>query len=89
MTLGVCCSLIVFLASLAAIIFKGADIAQHVVSLANTVVVFLGMMVSVLVTGQSAVDWQYTSSLSATSTDENKTFIERIEIDIKQKNEKI
>lgn len=89
MVLGVLCSIIVFLASLATIIIKGADIAQHVVSLANTVVVFLGMTVSILVTGQSAVDWRHTSSLSAATSDEIKTFVKKIEIDIKQKNETI
>lgn len=88
MLIGVGCAILVFIASVIAMVVD-STIASEIVKLADTVVVFLGMMVSILITGQSAVDWQHTSSLSATSSDERKTFIEKIELDIKQKNELI
>lgn len=88
MMIGVVCAMVVFLVSVLTMVLK-TDIAVHIVSLANTMVVFLGMMVSILITGQSAVDWKHTSSLSTTSIDERKTFIEKIEMDIKHKNEVI
>lgn len=88
MMIGVACTMVVFLVSVLTMALK-TDVAAQIVSLANIVVVFLGMMVSILITGQSAVDWQHTSSLSTTSIDERKTFIEKIEMDIKQKNEVI
>lgn len=88
MLIGVVCVMLVFIGSVIAMVVD-SNIASNIVTLANTVVVFLGMTVSILITGQSAVDWNHTSSLSATSSDERKTFIEKIEVDIKQKNELI
>lgn len=88
MMIGVACTMVVFLVSVLTMALK-TDVAAQIVSLANIVVVFLGMMVSILITGQSAVDWQHTSSLSTASIDERMTLIEKIEMDIKRKNEVI
>ncbi|MDD5126274.1 hypothetical protein [Methylovulum sp.] len=64
MLIGVTCAILVFIVSVIAMVVD-STIASEIVKLADTVVVFLGMMVSILITGQSTVDWQHTSSLSA------------------------
>jgi ABC-type multidrug transport system fused ATPase/permease subunit len=88
MMIGVACAMLVFIASLVVIMFN-TEAASHVVTLANNVVVFLGMMVSILITGQSAVDWRQTTTQSAVTVDKQETFIAKIEQDVRQKNETV
>lgn len=86
MLLGVGSGLIVFVSSLLTMAVE-PSIAGQIGSLANTVVVFLATMISVLITGQSAVDWKYISSLSnSNNSDEKREFIEKNEAEINQKN---
>lgn len=60
MLCGIIGVIIVFITSAVLIIICKADpqTADQIISLAETVIMFLGSVVSILITGQSAVDWQ-------------------------------
>ena len=59
----------IYTSGLAALVLCEAGKAQHVVSLANIAIVFLGAITGSLVTGQSLVDWRHGSTNQTTSED--------------------
>lgn len=67
MLIGTICVMLVFFSSLIAIIWVKGSAASEIVSLANVAIVFLGMLVSICITGQSAVDFRYGASANLTS----------------------
>ena len=85
MLIGVVCAMLVFLISVVAMAYC-PQIADKVGSLANTVVVFLATMISVLITGQSAVDWKHSSNVNVTTSDERKESTEKRSLEIRQNN---
>lgn len=76
MLIGTACVMLIFFSSLATIILIKGLAASEVVSLANMAIVFLGMLVSVAITGQSAVDWKHGSTLASSQTVEDKRYTE-------------
>jgi heme/copper-type cytochrome/quinol oxidase subunit 2 len=66
------CVLVVFGISAALILFH-AEAAKEIVELANLVVIFLGAIASIILTGQSCVDWKAMSVLQHMDKDETET----------------
>ena len=77
---GIWCMGAVYGTGLAALLASDAQKAQHVVSLANIAIVFLGAITGSLVTGQSFVDWRHGSKAESRSEDveERRETVERV-----------
>ncbi|MEI6350064.1 MAG: hypothetical protein WCP06_03040 [Verrucomicrobiota bacterium] len=67
--IGIGCMGAVYASGLTALVLCDAGKAQHVVSLANIAIVFLGGITGTLVTGQSLVDWRHGSANQSISGD--------------------
>lgn len=82
--IAVMCVMLVYFSSAAVLVFSSSDNAQHIVSISNVTITFLGMVFSSLILGVSAVDWKSMQSLTSvhTSTMENKSYEEKVERDI-------
>lgn len=65
------CVLMVFGVS-AALILCHAEAAKEIVELANLVVIFLGAIASIILTGQSCVDWKAMNVLQHMDKDESE-----------------
>lgn len=62
---------VVFAAAMITMVLK-PEIAQHVQSLAGTTIAFFLAVVSVLITGQSAVDWKQSNAVANIVTEEKR-----------------
>lgn len=81
MLLGTSCVMATYFTSVIAIIWSKGISSGDIVSLANTVIAFLGMIISSLVLGQSAVDWKHQNSNETKNIKNENTESKEISID--------
>lgn len=83
--LGLGTVMFVYLLSMTVLVLK-PEVSGKVVELANIAIVFLGSVTSILLTGQSAIDWKAGSHSQFSSTDDKseKRVLDRREVDIKE-----
>lgn len=76
--IGSGCVMLVFFATIA-VFAQWPTVAQHAQSLATTTIGFFLAVISVLITGQSAVEWSQSNALESKMSDERRTETERTE----------
>lgn len=70
MIVGVSCVIFVWACSVICMLIK-SSIASEFVSIATIVISFIGAMVTLLITGQAAMEWKATSALSEMNNNTN------------------
>lgn len=76
--------MLVFFTTVLTLIYGNPAVSQHIVSISNVTITFLGMVFSSLILGVSAVDWKSMQTLSTMHNTEveNRTYEEKVEHDI-------
>ena len=64
--------LFIYASSLISICLANTDKSSQIVSLANLAIVFIGSIASILITGQSAIDWKAVSAVESINSTEYK-----------------
>jgi protein-S-isoprenylcysteine O-methyltransferase Ste14 len=82
--IAVICVMLVYFSSVAILAFGSPNISEHIVSLSNVTITFLGMVFSSLILGVSAVDWKSMQTISSIHNTEveNRSYTEKVEHDI-------
>lgn len=79
---GLSCVMFVYLTSVIVMVFSVVA-APSVLSIAMTVITFIGSLVGVYVTGQSLVDWKHTSAIENIEKTDKEIKLEEFKLNVK------